>query len=489
MSLPAQTIATRREPSRDAYDAIVVGAGPNGLSAAITLAEAGRSVLLIEAAQTIGGGARSAALTLPGYMHDICSAIHPLGIVSPRFASLPLEDYGLRWIHSPLAAAHPLPNGGAAVASPDLAASASSLGVDADAYRRLFDRFVAHADAIVGQVMNPWSLPRHPFVMARFGLQAIRSARGLASGWFRGELAPGLFAGMAAHSILPLDRPLTAAVGLMFSVTAHAAGWPFPERGSQAIVDALAAHFQSQGGEIVTGCCVTSLAQLPAARAILFDVTPRQLDRIAGEALPKRYRRRLARFRHGPGVFKLDWALDGPIPWQSEACAQAATVHVGGTFEEVAAAEGAAWSDQPAERPFVLVAQQSRFDSTRAPEGKHTGWAYCHVPHGSPFEMTERIEAQIERFAPGFRDRILARHAMGPAQMEQYNENYIGGDITGGVMDLAQLIARPSLRLVPYATPNPTLFLCSASTPPGPGVHGMCGYHAAQAALRRVLRD
>ncbi len=471
-----------------AVDAVVVGSGPNGLAAAITLARAGRSVLVLEAASEIGGGMRSAELTLPGFVHDICSAIHPLGVASPFFNSVPLAQFGLEWIHPDAPLAHPLADGRVAVVERSLESTASGFGRDGPAYRRLLEPLVEHADHLFEQLLGPIRLPRHPLLMLRFALRVMRSARGLAKGLFRDERTQGMFAGMAAHAVLPLDRLLTAAVGLMFCVTAHGGGWPLPRGGSQKIAAAMAGYLSSLDGEIVTGRRVATLAEVPPAKAILFDVTPRQLCRIAGEALPSGYRRKLAAFRHGPGVFKIDWALDGPIPWKAAECRRAGTVHVGGTFDEIAAAERSAWSRTPAQRPFVLVAQQSLFDDTRAPAGKHAGWAYCHVPHGSQVDMVERIEAQMERFAPGFRELILARHVMSPAGFQAHNANYIGGDITGGVMDLRQFLARPAFRFSPYSTPAKNLFLCSSSTPPGAGVHGMCGYHAALAALRTVLR-
>jgi phytoene dehydrogenase-like protein len=485
---PSSPLPLSESPRRAADDAGVVGSGPNGLAAAITLARAGRSVLLLEAAGELGGGLCSAELTLPGFIHDVCSTVHALAQASPFFQELPLERYGVEWVHPQAPLAHPLPDGGAAVAERSLEATAAGLGDDGEAYRRLLAPFVRAAGRLMPDVLGPPRLPRHPFLLARLGLAGLGSAVGLSRRRFRGEKTRGLFAGLAAHSVLPLERPLTAAVGLLLGLTAHAGGWPFARGGSGRFARALAAHLLDLGGEAVVNRRVASLRDLPRARAVLLDVTPRQLASIAGEALPAGYRRRLERFRYGPGVFKLDWALDGPIPWRAQECARAGTVHVGGTLEEVAAAERAAWEGEVAERPFLLVSQQSLFDASRAPPGKHTAWGYCHVPHGSPTDMTERIEAQMERFAPGFRARILARHAMGPADLERRNENLVGGDITGGVMDFRQLLARPVARLVPYATPARHLFICSASTPPGGGVHGMCGYWAAQAALRSVLR-
>jgi phytoene dehydrogenase-like protein len=470
-------------------DAIVIGSGPNGLAAAITLARAGRSVLVYEAHPTVGGGARSAALTLPGFVHDVCSAIHPLAVVSPFFRTLPLRDYGLEWHYSPAALAHPFDDGTAALLYRSLELTGQTLGRDAMAYRRLMGPLVASWALLEDSLLGPLRPPRHPLALMRFGFRALGPARSLAERLFTGERARGLFAGLAAHAIMPLERRPSAAFGLILGILGHVVGWPFPRGGTQSLADALAAYLRSLGGEIETGVHVSSIDELPPARAVLCDVTPRQLLQIAGPRLPDGYRRQLQRYRYGPAAFKVDWALDGPIPWRAAECARAATVHVGGTLTEIAASERAAWQGQPCDRPFVLVAQQSLFDPTRAPPGKHVGWAYCHVPHGSAVDMTERIEAQIERFAPGFRARILARSVMPPEALERYNPNYVGGDINGGVQDLWQLFTRPAVRLVPYSTPAKGLYICSSSTPPGGGVHGLCGYFAAQAALRSALRE
>jgi phytoene dehydrogenase-like protein len=485
-AMPSEDVPWRSERRRT-YDAVVIGAGPNGLAAAITIARRQRSVLVIEANETAGGGARSAALTQPGFIHDVCSAIHPLGVASPFFRSVNLAEHGLEWIQPPAPLAHPLDDGSAAVMERSLEGTGRTLGVDAAAYRKLYGPLVGAAETLFGETLGPLRLPRHPLLLARFGLHAVRSAVGLANVFFKGPHARALFAGNAAHSIMPLDHMLTASIGIMLSVAGHAVGWPLPRGGSQRITDALVSLLRSLGGEIVTGWRVQSMVELPRARAYLFDTAPVHLAQIAGPRLPTRFRRRLERFRHGPGIFKLDWALAGPIPWRAEGCRRAATVHVGGTLEEIAAGERAVWRGEHPERPFVLVAQQSLFDPTRAPQGKQTGWAYCHVPHGSTVDRTTAIEQQIERFAPGFRDLILARSVLNCAGMEQHNANYIGGDIAGGVMDLWQLFTRPTVRLVPYSTPAPNIFLCSASTPPGAGVHGMCGFFAAEAALRTVL--
>ncbi len=469
------------------YDAIVVGAGPNGLAAAITLARAGRSVLVVEAAETIGGGARSAELTLPGFVHDICSAIHPLTVASPFLRTLPLDKFGLEWINPPAPLAHPFDDGSAVVIERSVDATAEALGADGASYRRLMAPLVAHADGLLADLLGPLPLtPRHPLLLARFGLNAWRSASGLARSLFKGESARAVFAGMAAHAMLPLDQIATAAFGIVLGVTAHAVGWPMPRGGARQIANALAAYLRSLGGEITTGLCIGSMADLPAHRAVLFDVTPRQLLRIAAGQFSSGYRRSLERYRYGPGVFKIDWALDGPVPWTAQECSRAATVHLGGTLDEIAASENAVWRGQPSAKPYTLIVQHSLFDATRAPEGKATLWGYCHVPNGSTVDMTDAIERQIERFAPGFRRRIIARSVMPPAALEQHNANNIGGDINGGVQDLWQLYTRPTARIVPYTTPTRGLYICSSSTPPGGGVHGMCGYFAARAALREM---
>lgn len=467
-------------------DAVIVGAGPNGLAAAVALQRAGASVLVLEAAPAIGGSTRTEELTLPGFHHDTCSAAHPMGILSPFFRELPLAEHGLEWLQPQASVAHPLDDGPAVLLWRSLDRTADQLGRDGANYRRLLEPLLRNPEVLMRDILGPLGWPAAPLSFLRFGLRGLWPASWLAGTLFREEPARALFAGNAAHAILPLSQPMTAAFGLMFALAGHMEEWPVARGGSAAIATALAALLQQEGGEIRTDCRVRTLADLPAARVYLFDTDPRQLARIAGDALPSGYRRRLERFRYGPGVCKLDMALDGPIPWADARCAAASTVHVGGTLAEIAASEAAMWRGEHAERPFLIVVQQSSLDDSRAPEGKQTGYAYCHVPAGSNVDMTERIEAQIERFAPGFRDRILARHTTTATDFAAINPNLVGGAIGGGVADAAQLFTRPVARFDPYSTPNPRLFLCSASTPPGGGVHGMCGYYAAQSALRRL---
>lgn len=471
--------------NRKDLDAIVVGAGPNGLSAAIVLQQAGLQVLLVEAGSTIGGGLRTAELTLPGFRHDVCSAIHPLAAASPFFNTLPMEQFGLQYHFPAIAAAHPFDDGTAAVLRQSLEQTAAALGADEQSYIDLLRPLVSHWPGLAADVLGPLGLPSQPLALAKFGLKALQAADSLSKRFHTRE-AKGLWAGMAAHSMQPLSKPTTSAIALVLLAAAHIKGWPIPGGGSQSIADALAAYFRSLGGLIETGFHVRSLSQLPAARALLFDITPRQLLTIAGHRFSSLYRWQLERYRYGMGVFKIDWALDGPIPFTAESCRQAGTVHIGNSIEEIGLSEQQAAGGLHADRPFVLLAQQSLFDDTRAPAGKHTGWAYCHVPHGSRQDMTEIIERQVERFAPGFRERILARHVMDTAAMEAYNNNYIGGDINGGILDLGQLFTRPALRFSPYRTSAKGMYLCSSSTPPGGGVHGMCGYHAARRALKDI---
>jgi phytoene dehydrogenase-like protein len=470
-------------------DAIVIGSGPNGLAAAIELARHGASVLVVEADDEPGGGTRSGELTLPGFTHDICSAVHPMGILSPFFRQLPLEEHGLEWIIPPASVAHPLDDGDAVMLYRSLARTADALGRDAKNYRRLIAPLLKDPHGLLADAMAPLKIPRHPVQMARFGLRAVFSANRLARLLFRDERARALIAGCAGHSVLPLSQPLTAALATLFAVTAHVENWPVARGGSQSIARALVSYLRELGGRIETGRRIERLDELPDSKIVLFDTSPAQLSEIAGDALPQGYRRRLARYRYGPGVFKLDWALDGPIPWTDPNCLEASTVHVGGTLEEICASEKDMYRGRHSDRPFLILCQQSQFDPTRAPLGQHTGYAYCHVPHGSTLDRTDVIEAQIERFAPGFRDRILARHTMTTVDFERHNPNYRGGAITGGVADALQLFNRPVTRLDPYSTPNPRLFICSAATPPGGGVHGQGGYWAAQSALRRLAQS
>lgn len=466
------------------YDAVVVGSGPNGLAAAITLARAGWSVVVIEAKDTPGGGARTAELTLPGYWHDVCSTVHPLGLASPFFRSLPQDRYNLAWVHPTLPLAHALDGGQAAALDISLEDTVDGLGPDGPSYRDLMAPLVDNVHGLLDDILGPLPLPpRHPLILARFGLRALRSTTGLVNAYFKHAPARALFAGMAAHSMLPLERIASAAFGLVLGVLGHAVGWPLARGGSQSIIEAMLAYLRDLGGELVTGQHVTGMSELPPARAVLFDVTPRQLLAIAGDHLPAGYRRRLQNYRYGPGVFKMDWALDEPIPWQAQACRDAGTIHVGGMVEEIARSEHDAFYGKVPEKPFVLVVQPSLFDPSRVPDGKQLAWAYCHVPNGSDVDMSERIEGQIERFAPGFRDVIRARSVRNSSAMQDYDPNYIGGDINGGVQDLTQLYTRPAGLLAPYRTPTPGIYLCSSSTPPGGGVHGMCGYYAARTVL------
>jgi phytoene dehydrogenase-like protein len=471
-------------PNGREYDAVVVGSGPNGFAAAITLARAGLSVVVFEAKKTIGGGMRSAELTLPGFIHDVCSAIHPLAMSSPFFQSLPLTQHGLLWINPLVPLAHPFDDGTAAVLERSIDTTCLTLDIDGYAYKKLMEPLVASWNDLSKDILAPLHFPLNPLALLRFGLLGIRSANGLAKSLFKHEHARGLFAGLAAHSIMPLDQSLTAAFGLILGILGHSVGWPLPRGGSQNIADALASYFKALGGEIVTEMNIESLKQLPKTKVAIFDVTPRQLLSIAGDELPMPYRKKLEKYRYGPGVFKVDWALNNPIPWKAKDCLLAGTVHLGGTLEEITTSERLVWEGKHSIRPYVLVAQQSLFDPTRAPLGKHTAWAYCHVPNGSTFDMTQIIESQLERFAPGFQDCILARSTKSPSEFEQYNSNYIGGDINGGAQDIYQLFTRPVAKLNPYSIPIKGMYICSSSTPPGGGVHGMCGYFAAKSALK-----
>jgi phytoene dehydrogenase-like protein len=469
----------------EVYDAVIVGSGPNGLAAAITMARAGKSVAVVEANDQIGGGVRSAELTLPGFVHDVCSAVYPLALGSPFFRSLPLGQHGLEWIQPPAALAHPFDDGTAVIVERSVEASAVRLGDDAASYRRVFQPLVNRWGELDIDLLGPLRFPSHPLSLMRFGVSAIKPAWRFAENLFHGDPARALFAGLAAHSMLPLESWGSAAFGLVLGITAHALGWPIVRGGAQHLSDALTDYLRSLGGEVFLNRPVGSLEELPTSRVVLCDITPRQLLKIARVSLTPRYRDQLKKFRYGMGAFKMDWALSAPVPWKARECKWAATVHLGATAHEIASSERAAWHGYLATKPFVLVVQPSLFDGARAPRGRHTLWAYCHVPNGSEIDMTERIEAQIERFAPGFRDTVLARCVSPPAELERRNANLVGGDINGGAPSLGQLFFRPTRKL--YSTTKPGLYLCSSSTPPGGGVHGMCGYFAAQRALRQMF--
>ena len=469
------------------YDAVVVGAGPNGLAAAIAMARAGHSTLILEGSSTPGGGCRSAELTAPGFVHDVCSAIHPLAAASPFFRELPLPELGARFIQPDIPVAHPLDGGRSAFLDRDVSVTAEGMGSDRKRYEKFMSPWVAREPTLLKDLLRPIRIPRHLLSTASFGLRFGFSSVESMTKRFESDEARALFAGMAAHSMLALSAAPTAALALMFTMVGHAHGWPLVAGGSQMLTDSLVGVLHSLGGEIRTDSTVSSMSDIPDSRVVLFDLTPRQIASIAEGELPSRYAKALGRFRYGAGVWKVDWALSGPVPWTAEAPRRAGTVHVGGTFAEVAHSEAEVTAGRIPEKPFVLVAQQSLFDIDRAPkEGQHTLWGYCHVPHASDVDMTDRIEAQIERFAPGFKDLIIERHVTGPSAMESYNPNYIGGDINGGMQNFRQFFARPVLRWDPYSTPNDRLFICSSSTPPGGGVHGMCGYNAAQVAMRRM---
>ena len=473
-------------------DAIVIGSGPNGMAAAIRLAQQGWKVVVLEAAPTPGGGVRSAELTLPGFVHDVCSSVYPMAVCSPFFSTLPLSDHGLEWVFPPAALAHPLDDGSAAMLYRNVDDTAAGLGSDAGGYQRLIGELVPRSRELIADSFAPPRLPKHPVLMAKFGLLALRSVRAVAHAYFRRDPAKALYAGIGAHAMLPLEKMGSSAVAIMLALAAHAAGWPIARGGSQKLTDALISYFKTLGGVVLTDCCVESIAQLPpigSLRAVLLDITPRQLLQIAGDRLPGNYKRKLQRYRYGMAAFKMDWALREPVPWRVRECSMAGTVHVGGTLDEISDSERRVWRGEVSERPFVLFVQSSLFDSSRAPAGQHTAWGYCHVPNGydgDPKAVVEKIESQVERFAPGFRDCILARSVRGPAELEKYNPNLVGGDISGGVPDLRQLFLRPTASL--YRTPLPGIFLCSSSTPPAPGVHGMCGYFAAESALKHAPR-
>ena len=462
--------------------AVVVGSGPNGLAAAIHLARNGFDVQVRECASEPGGGARSAQITLPGFVHDLGSAVHPMAVCSPFFRSLPLAEHGLKWIYPPAPLAHPLDDGTAVMLEKDLATTAKELGPDGPAYRKLFRPLVEHWQQVMNEVLQPMPiLPHHPFLLAGFGLRAIQPATVLSEALFQGGRARALFAGMAAHSILKLEMPLSSAFGMILGGAGHAVGWPVPQGGAQSITNALTGVLHSLGGRILTNSPVTSLDGLGNPDLLLCDVTPRQFLALGEHHLPRSFRKSLRQYRYGPGIFKVDYALREPIPWRAKECLRAGTVHLGGTLSEIADSERAAWGSEPSSKPFLLLAQQSLFDPLRAPDGQHTAWVYCHVPNGWSGNILPQMEAQIERFAPGFRECVLARAVHTPADLQHFNPNLIGGDINGGAADLVQFVLRPTWRQ--YSTPLKGVFLCSSSTPPGGGVHGMCGYNSARRAL------
>lgn len=464
------------------YDAIIIGSGPNGLAAAITLQQQGLSTLVVEGVETIGGGLRTKELTLSGFKHDVCSAIHPMAMASPFFQSIPLRDYGLAFVQPTIAAAHPLDNGDAGILYQDIHQTAKALGADGKKYLHLLKSMVDSYTDLSEDTLGPLRLPKHPFTLASFGLKALPPASWIAR-LFSEEKTKALWAGMAGHGMQPLSNWTTSAIGFMLMAVGHRYGWPIPVGGSQAIADALVRYYQSLGGEVQTGLWVKDVKDLPEHKLLFLDMTPKQILALKGLDLKETYLHQLKKYRQGMGVFKMDWALSEPVPFTNKDTRQAGTVHLGGTFTEIAHYEKTAHQGHVLDKPFVLFAQQSIFDNTRAPEGKHTGWAYCHVPNGTEADYTAAIESQIERFAPGFRDTILAKHTFSAIQMEAYNPNYVGGDINGGIMDIAQLYTRPTLSLTPYRTSNASVYICSSSTPPGGGVHGMCGFQAAKVAL------
>ena len=468
------------------YDTVIIGSGPNGLTAGIYLARKGLNVLIVEAAETVGGGMRTAELTLPGFQHDVCSAVHPIGALSPYFKQLELEKHGLEWVYPKVSVAHPLDGEEAVILSKSLEETAQGLGRDQKKYLRLMRPLAKHVDWLMEESLKPLGLPKHPLFLSRFGMNAIFPANKFAQLFFKEKRTKALFAGCAAHSILPFDKLFTTALGLVFLACGHGVDWSVAKGGSQAIANALLKCYQEAGGEITFSKRITAWEELPQAKTYLFNTDPWQLASIAQEQLPKRYLKRLQKFNFGPGVFKIDYALSEPIPWRDKRCLEASTVHLGNTIEEIAQAEKEAWQGKTSTKPYVLVAQQSQFDNTRSPQGQHTGWAYCHVPNGSTVDMTEAIENQIERYAPGFRETVLARYTITPQVLHEYNSNYVGGAVTGGAANLPQLFTRPVARWNPYTTPNPQIFIGSASTPPGGGVHGMGGYYAARAIAKRL---
>jgi phytoene dehydrogenase-like protein len=468
------------------YDVVIVGSGPNGLSAGIYLAKKGMSTLIIEAADTAGGGMRTAPLTLPGFSHDVCSAVHPVGVLSPFFKTLGLEKYGLEWIYPQASVAHPLDSENAVILYKSIEQTADGLGEDARMYKRILQPLADHMDWLMEDSFKPLGIPKHPLFLAKFGMKAFWPAMAFADHCFKEKKARALFAGCAAHSILPFDKFFTTAIGLVFLSSAHAVNWPVAKGGSSSIASALLSLYTSSGGDIKYNTAITDYKELPEARVYIFDTDPYQVADIAKGQLPASYSNRLKKYNVGPGIFKIDYALNGPIPWSDPHVLEASTVHLGGTIEEIAKGEKDAWQGRYSEKPYVLMAQQSQFDSSRSPAGQHTCWAYCHVPFGSDRDMSEVIENQIERFAPGFKKTILAKHSMNAKQLHSYNLNYVGGAVTGGAADITQLFTRPVARFDPYSTPNDKIFMCSASTPPGGGVHGMNGYYAALSVIKKL---
>ncbi len=468
------------------FDAVIIGSGPNGLSAAIELARNGVNVLVIEAAKTVGGGTRTASLTLPGFKHDFCSAVHPTGFLSPFWRKLPLEDHGLEWIQPQASVAHPLEGEEAVLLTRNIEETADNLGRDGKAWQRLLKPFLKKPYALLEDTLRPLGIPKHPILLARYGMKAMLPVTLLAKYQFREHRAKALLAGNGAHSVIALDMMFSSAIALMFAIMGHLVDWPVAKGGSENITKALTGYFKKLGGEIRTSTKITHMNQLPQAKVYLFDTDPFQLADIAESVLPRGYLKRLKRYHFGPGAFKVDWALDGSIPWSDPRCLKASTVHVGGPIEEIAHSEKTIWQGGKTEKPFVMVCQQSEFDPSRAPNGKQTGYAYCHVPFGSDFDFTEIIENQVERFAPGFKDIILRRHSISTKKFYEHNPNYYGGAITGGAANITQLFTRPVARIDPYSTPNPKIFICSSSSPPGGGIHGMCGYYAARAVLKRL---
>lgn len=471
------------------YDAVVVGSGPNGFAAAITLARKGLSVLLVEAHETTGGGMRTCELTLPGFKHDVCSAIHPMGFSSPFFKTVPLKEYGVEWIFPPAAVAHLFDNGTAVLLKKSIPDTATQLKEDSQKYADYITPLINLWDDIESDLLGPLTFPTHPLKALRFGFNAMQSSIGFAERKFNGTIARALFTGIAAHALIPMENLFTASFGIVLQIIAHKVNWPFPKGGSVKINEALEKYFLSLGGEIATGWTIKNVNELPASRAVLFNLTPKQILRIMKDKLPRRYASKLKEYRYSPGIFKVDFALNAPVPWKAKNALQSATAHVGGTMEEILESERLMWSNRHSEKPFLLTAQQSLFDKTRAPEGKHTFWTYCHVPHGSDKDMTEHIIKQVERFAPGFRDTIIAMNSINSVQLEKYNQNMVGGDIMGGIQDWRQLFTRPVIKLNPYRIPVKGFYICSSSTPPGGGVHGMCGYHAAITAIKDLFQD